>query len=307
MRAMDGSDFRRARAAPSAAQAAPIAAPETRLEPPYVLIEPLRRTAPLIFSSPHSGRRYPTELLAQTRVGLLSLRRSEDAYVDELFASAASHGAAVLSASVARAYVDLNRDPAELDPEMFEDGLPPTTASARVQAGLGAIPRISGDGQVLYRRKLTLADAEQRIAAIHRPYHAMLANLVAETKALFGCAVLVDCHSMPSSARGAHAPDVVLGDRFGASCHASVTALAEATLRRMGYRVARNAPFAGGHTTQTYGRPVNHVHALQIEINRALYVDERTLERTNGYARIRADMARLAEALSAAALHKSLA
>lgn len=303
MQTMDGSDFRRA----GAAQAARSAAPEARPELPYVLIEPLRRTAPLIFSSPHSGRRYPAELLAQTRVGLLSLRRSEDAYVDELFASAASHGAAVLSASVARAYVDLNRDPAELDPEMFEDGLAPTTASARVQAGLGAIPRISGDGQMLYRRKLTLADAEQRIAAIHRPYHAMLANLVEETKALFGCAVLVDCHSMPSSARGAHAPDVVLGDRFGASCHASVTALAEATLRRLGYRVARNAPFAGGHTTQTYGRPVNHVHALQIEINRALYVDERTLERTNGYARIRADMARLAEALSAAALHKSLA
>jgi len=307
MRAMDGSDFRRARAGPSAAQAAPSAAPETRPELPYVLIEPLRRTAPLIFSSPHSGRRYPAELLAQTRVGLLSLRRSEDAYVDELFASAASHGAAVLSASVARAYVDLNRDPAELDPEMFEDGLPTTTASARVQAGLGAIPRISGDGQTLYRRKLTLADGEQRIAAIHRPYHAMLANLVAETKTLFGCAVLVDCHSMPSSARGAHAPDVVLGDRFGASCHASVTALAEATLRRLGYRVARNAPFAGGHTTQTYGRPANHVHALQIEINRALYVDERTLERTNGYARIRADMARLVQALSAASLHKSLA
>lgn len=302
MPAMDGSDFRRA----NVAQAAPEAASECKPELPFVLIEPLRRTAPLIFSSPHSGRRYPADLLAQTRVGLLSLRRSEDAYVDELFASAASHGAPVLSAAVARAYVDLNRDAAELDPEMFEDALPQTT-SARVQAGLGAIPRISGDGQTLYRRKLRLADAEQRIAAVHRPYHAMLANLVEETKALFGCAVLVDCHSMPSSARGAHAPDVVLGDRFGASCHASVTALAEATLRRLGYRVARNAPFAGGHTTQTYGRPVDHVHALQIEINRALYVDERTLERTNGYARVRADMARLAEALSAAALHKSLA
>lgn len=300
---MDGSDFRHA----AAAQAPLDTAPETRPELPFVLIEPLRRTAPLIFSSPHSGRRYPAELLAQTRVGLLSLRRSEDAYVDELFASAASHGAAVLSASVARAYVDLNRDPAELDPEMFEDTLPAMTASARVQAGLGAIPRISGDGQTLYRRKLRLAEAEARIAEVHRPYHAMLANLVVETKALFGCAVLVDCHSMPSSARGTHAPDIVLGDRFGASCHASVTALAEATLRRLGYRVARNAPFAGGHTTQTYGRPIDHVHALQIEINRALYVDERTLERTNGYARVRADMARLAEALSAASLHNSLA
>jgi N-formylglutamate amidohydrolase len=172
---------------------------------------------------------------------------------------------------------------------------------------LGAIPRVSGDGQNIYRRKLSLDEAERRIGAVHRPYHAMLESLVAETKHMFGCAVLVDCHSMPSNARGAHAPDIVLGDRFGASCHPSVTALAEATLRRLGYRVARNAPFAGGHTTQTYGRPSARVHALQIEINRALYLDERTLERTNGYMRVRADMSRLAEALGAAALHKSLA
>ncbi len=283
--------------------------PERQIEPPFVLIEPLRRTAPIIFASPHSGRRYPPELLADARVSLISLRRSEDAYVDELFAGAAAHGAAVLSATVARAYVDLNRDPAELDPEMFEER-PPHNAyatSARVQAGLGAIPRISGDGQNIYRRKLSLEEAERRIAAVHRPYHAQLEGLVGETKAQFGCAVLVDCHSMPSNARGAHAPDIVLGDRFGASCHPSVTALAEATLRRLGFRVARNTPFAGGHTTQTYGRPSARVHALQIEINRALYVDERTLERTTGYVRVRADMGRLAEALSAAALHKSLA
>lgn len=279
------------------------------VELPYVLIAPLHRTAPLIFASPHSGRRYPTELLSLTRTGLLSLRRSEDAFVDELFAGAGAHGAALLSATVARAFVDLNRDPSELDPEMFDERLPGLSAIAtpRVQAGLGAIPRITGDGQTIYRRKLTLAEAERRIAAVHRPYHVMLRNLVNETQATFGCAVLVDCHSMPSCARGAHAPDIVLGDRFGASCHPSVTALAEATLRRLGYRVARNTPFAGGHTTQTYGQPTKRVHALQIEINRALYVDERTLERTNGFTRIRADMSRLAEALSVAALHKSLA
>jgi len=283
--------------------------PEPKSEPPFVLIEPLHRTAPLIFASPHSGRRYPAELLADSRVALISLRRSEDAYVDELFAGAAAHGAAVLSATIARAFVDLNRDPAELDPEMFDERPPhsPHGNSARVQAGLGAIPRISGDGQPIYRRKLRLDEAERRIASVHRPYHAMLQNLVTETHAQFGCAVLIDCHSMPSSARGAHAPDIVLGDRFGASCHPSVTALAEATLRRLGYRVARNAPFAGGHTTQTYGRPAAGVHALQVEINRALYIDERTLERTNGHTRVRADMTRLAEALSAATLHKSLA
>lgn len=295
----------------NAATAAPDGESQTVVhsEPPFVLIEPLRRTSPLIFASPHSGRRYPPELLADARVSLISLRRSEDAYVDELFAGAAAHGACVLSATVARAYVDLNRDPAELDPEMFDERPPPSpqSNSARVQAGLGAIPRISGDGQTIYRRKLSLGEAERRINAVHRPYHALLQSLVAETKELFGCAVLIDCHSMPNNARGAHAPDVVLGDRFGASCHPSVTALAEATLRRLGYRVARNTPFAGGHTTQSYGRPAARVHALQIEINRGLYVDERTLERTNGYARVRADMSRLAEALSAAALHKSLA
>lgn len=278
-------------------------------EPPFVLIEPLRRTTPLIFASPHSGRRYPADLLADARVALISLRRSEDAYVDELFAGAAAHGASVLSATIARAYVDLNRDPAELDPEMFDERPPQSVhlTSARVQAGLGAIPRVSGDGQAIYRRKLTLSEAERRITAVHRPYHAMLQNLMAETREAFGCAVLIDCHSMPSNARGAHAPDIVLGDRFGASCHPSVTALVESTLRRQGYRVARNTPFAGGHVTQTYGRPAHRSHALQIEINRALYVDERTLERTNGYQRVRADMSRLAEALSAAALHKSLA
>ena len=283
--------------------------PDVRPEPPFVLVEPLHRTSPLIFASPHSGRRYPAELLADARVGLISLRRTEDAYVDELFAGVAAHGASLLSATFARAYVDLNRDAAELDPEMFDERPPASvhTTSARVQAGLGAIPRVSGDGQAIYRRKLSLHEAGRRIDAVHRPYHETLQNLLLETKTQFGCAVLIDCHSMPSSARGAHAPDIVLGDRFGASCHPSVTALAEATLRRMNYRVARNAPFAGGHTTQTYGRPAQRVHALQIEINRALYVAERTLERTHGHTRVRADMTRLAETLAAASLHKSLA
>lgn len=281
---------------------------EQAAEPPFVLVEPLRRTAPVIFASPHSGRRYPAELLADSRVSLISLRRSEDAYVDELFAGAAAHGALLLTATIARAYVDLNRDPAELDPDMFDERPPtsPLSTSARVQAGLGAIPRVSGDGQDIYRRKLSLHEAEKRLALVHRPYHATLQRVLGETKDQFGCAVLIDCHSMPNSSRGAHAPDIVLGDRFGASCHPSVTALAEATLRRLGYRVARNTPFAGGHITQSYGRPIARVHALQIEINRALYVDERTLERTNGHTRVRADMSRLAEALNAAALHQSL-
>jgi N-formylglutamate amidohydrolase len=306
---MDAMETGRAEArAPLAAEARSAPAPAA-----FVLVEPLHRTAPTIFASPHSGRRYPPEMLSQTRVGLLSLRRQEDAYVDELFAGAGAHGASLVSASVARAYVDFNRDPEELDPDMFDADMfeqrPRRTqlSSARVLAGLGAIPRVCSDGAQIYGHKLPLAEAERRIALFHRPYHATLAALIEETRAKFGCAVLIDCHSMPSSARGVHAPDIVLGDRFGAACHPSVTALAEATLRRLGYRVARNAPFAGGHTTQIYGRPLNRVHALQIEISRALYLDEHTLERSKGFARVRADMARLAEAMGAAALHKSLA
>ncbi len=274
---------------------------------PYTLIEPLRRSAALVFASPHSGRRYPADLIAQARAGLMSLRRSEDAYVDELIAPAAVHGAVVLAATVARAYVDLNRDPHELDAEMFVEAIAARAPSPRIQAGLGVIPRITGEGEPIYRGKISIHDAEGRIARVHAPYHCMLMGLLSDTLARFDCAVLIDCHSMPSAARGPGAPDIVLGDRFGASCHASVTTLVEASLRKLGYRVARNAPFAGGHTTQIYGRPAKRMHALQIEINRALYLDERTLERTSGYERVRADMGRLAEALAAAVLHRSLA
>jgi N-formylglutamate amidohydrolase len=270
---------------------------------PYMVIEPLRRTTPFVFASPHSGRRYPESLLSQTRLSLHSLRRSEDAYVDELFAAAAAHGAPVLCATMARTYVDLNRDPAELDPDMFHDGPPrgALLASPRVQAGLGAIPRVAGDGEEIYPRPLSISEAERRLNGVHRPYHAMLEALVAETQAMFGCAVLIDCHSMPSSARGPHAPDVVLGDRFGGSCHPELTAFIERELRALGYKVARNAPFAGGHTTQTYGRPKAGVHALQIELDRSLYLQERSLTRSSSFARVRADMSRLVEALAATA------
>jgi N-formylglutamate amidohydrolase len=274
----------------------------------YVLIEPLRRSAPLVFASPHSGRRYPRAMLNAAQVPLASLRRGEDAYVDELVAGAAAHGAPVLCAAYARAYVDLNRDPDELDQEMFGGALPgrPIAASPRVQAGLGAIPRIAGDGREIYRRKLPVEEAAWRIDTIHRPYHGTLAALIAEARAAFGCAVLIDCHSMPSGARGPGGADIVLGDRYGGACHPAITALVEATLVGMGYAVARNVPFAGGHSTQIYGRPDENRHALQIEINRALYVDERSFTRTQGFQRVRADMSRLAEALAAAEFDRSL-
>jgi N-formylglutamate amidohydrolase len=296
------------RSDPVSAAPTALCAHEERDASPFVVIEPIRRTAPLVFASPHSGRIYPPELLAQSRLPLMSLRRSEDAFVDELFSAAVAHGAPMLSALISRAYVDLNRDAAEIDPEMFSGPVGSELADTpRVQAGLGAIPKIAGDGRHIYQDKLRPEEALRRVGAVYAPYHSQLRELLDDTVALFGCAVLIDCHSMPSSARGPQQPDVVLGDRYGSSCHPSITTLAEATLRRLGYKVIRNAPYAGGYTTQAYGSPSRRVHALQIEVNRSLYLDERTLERSSGFRRVRADMARLTETLVAAELHRSLA
>lgn len=273
-----------------------------------MLVEPLRRGGPLLLASPHSGRRYPERLLALSRVDRLALRRAEDAYVDALFAAAPQVGAPLLCATLARAFLDLNRDPADLDPEMFKErlALPANPRSPRVQAGLGVIPRLAGDGGEIYPGKLEAAEAERRLAAVHRPYHDRLAALMDETAELYGCAVLLDCHSMPSCARGPFAPDIVLGDRFGAAAAPELTARVEQLLRRMGYKVARNSPFAGGYVTERYGRPARGWHTLQIELSRGLYLNERTLEPTAGFEQVRRDMTRLVEALIDARLERRL-
>jgi N-formylglutamate amidohydrolase len=222
-----------------------------------------RRATPVIFASPHSGRFYPASMLAASQLGPRAIRRSEDALVDELIAAAPTHGHALITAEFARAYLDVNREPWELDPAMFEDELPAfaRARTARVAAGLGAIARIVCEGQEIYARKLTFAEAEARVRQVHQPYHAALEALVAETKAVFGVAVLIDWHSMPAAAasHGQGMPgepcDIVLGDRFGAACAGQVTRLFERQLGEMGYRVTRNAPYAGGYTTEHYGRP----------------------------------------------------
>ncbi|WP_397414633.1 N-formylglutamate amidohydrolase [Phenylobacterium sp.] len=263
--------------------------------------------SPLIFASPHSGRVYPNDMMDAARLDAHAIRRSEDVLVDELIASATAHGAAVISAAYARAYIDLNREPFELDQGMFADELPAfaRARTARVAAGLGAIARVVSEGQEIYRRKLTFAEAKGRIEAAHRPYHAALESLVEAARAAHGFAILVDWHSMPSAAarsggRDSRSCDMVLGDRFGAACAAVLPTRAERELERLGYRVARNAPYAGGYTTEHYGRPQRRVHALQIEINRALYLDETTLEPTDGFERLRADLDGFTAALAAA-------
>jgi N-formylglutamate amidohydrolase len=261
--------------------------------------DPRAPATSLVFASPHSGRVYPPGLMAATRLDAEAIRRSEDAHVDRLIAGAPAHGIQVIAARLARAWLDVNREPWELDPAMFEDELPAYArgSTAKVAAGLGAIARIVGEGQEIYRRKLTFAEAHARVEAVHRPYHAALNGLVTAARRDLGVAVLVDWHSMPSAA--SPECDMVLGDRHGCACAPAISRLVEQTLRALGYRVARNAPYAGGYTTEHYGRPGRKVHALQIEINRALYMDETTLEPTAGFAPLKQSLETLFERLAA--------
>ncbi len=259
---------------------------------------------PLVFASPHSGREYPEDMMSAAALDPVSIRRSEDALVDELIEAAPGLGASTLAARYARAYIDLNREPFELDPGMFADELPifARARTARVAAGLGAIARVVSEGQEIYSRKLTFAEARQRIDTAHRPYHLALQGLLAEAQAAHGFAILIDWHSMPSAAAkagGRGRPcDIVLGDRFGAACGPALPSRVERELEDLGYRVTRNTPYAGGYTTEHYGRPSGRVHALQIELNRALYLDEVTLTPSAGLSQLKADLAVLTQALA---------
>ncbi len=259
-----------------------------------------------VFSSPHSGREYPAEMIARSRLNARQLRRSEDAFVDELFAAAPGFGAPLLRADAPRAWVDLNRGPEELDPALIE-GVRAAGLNPRLAAGLGVIPRVVAEGVAIYSGKITREEASARLNQCWRPYHDALDALLAEARDRAGIAVLIDCHSMPSDAirnapyvRGQR-PEVVLGDRFGVSCAPWLTALAEQAFTDAGFRVIRNAPFAGGYITQRYGRPGRGVHALQIELDRALYLDEKRLEKSSRFASVQAALRPVVAALAGAA------
>lgn len=268
--------------------------------PPYRLVMPGRRDSAVVFASPHSGADYTPGFLAQTDLDMPALRSSEDAFVDRLFGAAPDHGAPLLSAVMPRAFLDLNRDATELDPAVIE-GIRADLRSARVSAGLGVIPRVVGQGRRIYRTRLTQQAARDRIARWHRPYHARLEVLMAEAQACFGHAILIDCHSMPRDDSGRDlVPDIVLGDRFGASCAPWVVETAEAAFATAGFVVGRNVPFAGAYSAQRYGRPDAGWHALQVEVRRALYMDEEAVRPHAGFARLQArlggviaDLARL--------------
>jgi len=266
---------------------------------PFTLLRPSERRGAFVYNSPHSGSHYPKRFLAMSRLDRVAIRRSEDCYVDELFSGVVGLGAPLLSANFPRAYLDVNREPWELDPRMFSDPLPPfaNARSARVAGGLGTVPRIVGEGQDIYAGKLPLTEAVSRIDGLYKPYHMKLRSLLMEAHSRSGCAVLVDCHSMPASVKFSEngvRPDLIIGDRFGVSAAAAVSEEAIGLLTAMGYTVAHNKPYSGGFITEHYGRPARGLHAIQIEINRGIYMNERTLERTQGFSALAEDMTRFA-------------
>ncbi len=255
---------------------------------PYHLARPAARTTSVVFASPHSGRNYPASFLSRIVLDGNQIRSSEDAFVDLLYAVAPDHGAPFLTASAPRAYLDLNRGPDELDPALIEE-VRRSAHNPRLASGLGVIPRVVANGRQIYRGKITLAEAHERIARFWRPYHDQLQTLLDEAINDFGEAILIDCHSMPHEALenvgppGAPRPDIVLGDRFGATAAAPIVEQIEAAFGSAGLRVARNMPFAGAFIAQHYGRPSRQQHAIQVEIDRGLYMNERTLEPTKDF------------------------
>ncbi|TVP97588.1 MAG: N-formylglutamate amidohydrolase, partial [Roseinatronobacter sp.] len=245
----------------------------------YIFLPAATPDSAVVFASPHSGRHYPSEFLAASTLDPILLRSSEDAFVDQFLRAAPTAGACVLLGGVPRAYVDYNRAATELDPALIT-GVSARGLNPRISSGLGVIPRVVAGGRAIYRGKITQAEAEQRLRLYWHPYHAKLSEIMVTQREKHGRAILLDMHSMPRDAvsmNGQHTslrPDIVLGDRFGASAHADITEAVAAVFTAAGLRVARNSPFAGAYITQRHGLPSSGQHAIQIEIDRSLYLDE---------------------------------
>jgi N-formylglutamate amidohydrolase len=282
----------------------PAQLPHAEAIDPYRLLIPDRPFAPVVFTSAHSGRAYSADLMAGVRLCPLSLRRSEDCFVDDLFAAVPEHGAPLLAANFPRAFCDANREAWELDPNMFIDRLPDwvNTTSSRVNAGLGTIAKVVASGEAIYAAKLPFSEAERRIYTYWRPFHDTLTRLIRDIKDRFGYCLVIDCHSMPSggqSKRAGNRPvDFILGDLHGTACASRVTRAVEVSLTSKGYLVRRNDPYAGGYITRHYGRPADDVHVLQIEIARALYMDEARIERLPEFPTVQQQITDLISAIT---------
>jgi len=281
---------------------------EDELDPPFEIIEPAEWRGPVVFNSPHSGSVYPHAFLSTSRLDVGTLRRSEDSFVDELVLGVVARGHPLMRAHFPRCYVDVNREPYELDPRMFDGRLPSfaNTRSMRVAGGLGTVARVVGDAQEIYGQRIPVDDAIRRIESLYKPYHRALRRLFTRVHRNFGAAVLVDCHSMPSAAGAKDErprADIVLGDRYGTSCSAVISDCADTVLRGLGYRIARNKPYAGGFITEHYGNPVAGFHAIQVEVNRALYMDERDFTLLPAFETLARDLSALRDGLARLPFH----
>ncbi len=279
------------------------------LDPPFEILEPAELRGPVAFNSPHSGCVYPRAFLAAARLDLATLRRSEDCFVDELLVGVVARGHPLMRAHFPRCFVDVNREPYELDPRMFDGRLPSfaNTRSMRVAGGLGTVARVVGDAQEIYDQRIPVDDALRRIEGLYKPYHRALRKLVTRVHRDFGTAVLVDCHSMPSTAGPKDErprADIVIGDRYGTSCVGVIADTIEVTLRERGYTVSRNKPYAGGFITEHYGNPAAGLHSIQLEINRGLYMDERRFERSKTFSAVAGDLEMISDRLNEIALQE---
>ncbi|MCX8101861.1 MAG: N-formylglutamate amidohydrolase [Geminicoccaceae bacterium] len=260
------------------------------VDPPYAEFAASGPSVPVVISSPHSGTLYPDGLAALLRIGGEELRALDDGPLDRLAAVAAATGASALCARYARAYVDLTRAPDELDPELVDGPLPARVASVRVKAGLGVIPSRLGN-RPIWRRPLDPSEVAERLEAGWYPYHARLAELLAERRRLFGTVLLLDLHSMPTEVtlvRGRRPLDVAIGDCHGRACEVELVRAVETTLAAAGLACARNTPYAGGYITERWGRPAEGLCALQLEFRRSLFMDEATGAPTAGLAALAA-------------------
>ncbi|MEP3889005.1 MAG: N-formylglutamate amidohydrolase [Hellea sp.] len=248
--------------------------------PVTVLMPDIWRSG-VIFASPHAGSVYPKAFISRSHLTESSLRRNEDAFISELFAPVVELGAPLLSANFPRCYVDVNRAPDELPTDWTGD---PAGASPRAQAGLGVIPTMLSEVTAIYKKPLSLRAARGRLTRLYHPYHDALQELITQASLNFDAALLIDCHSMPGFApMGSRRPDIILGDRFGVSCHPETIARVDQAFRRKGYNVTRNYPYAGGYVTQHYGKPRAGIEVLQIEINRDLYLNPVTMKKKRSY------------------------
>jgi len=282
------------------------------LLPSYTLLSPERQTTPAIYASPHSGRFYPNRFIQASPLNATALRRSEDAFVDDIYECCVEYGSPILKANYPRAYVDVNREPYELDPDMFDAPLPSyvNVESQRALAGLGTVAKVVTNGANIYEGKLNFEEVVDRINYIYHPYHATLLDMIENTLDQFGTCLLIDCHSMPS---GLPTPDghiqsidtdIILGDRFGTSCSPWITDRVQNILEKEGFSVRRNRPYAGGFTTQHYGDPTQQVHTLQIELNRALYMNEKAVTPLNDLALIKERFTHIVENINMLATSK---